>query len=98
MKQTPFHKLTAFLDKLEVYTIPYTLTRVREEALLVNVAVPGERWEIEFMADGSVEIERFCSSGPIEDEHALAELFMRYAEPTNGVYTPAGLTEPVTAA
>ena len=98
MKQTPFHKLMAFLDKLEAYAIPYTLTRVREEALLVNVAVPGERWEIEFMADGSVEMERFRSSGIIEDERALAELFARYDEPTNGVYTQTALTEPVIGA
>lgn len=86
MKQNPFMNLMAFLDKLETHDIPHTLTRVREEALLVNVAIPGERWEIEFLTDGSVEIERFCSSGDITDESSLAELFARYSEPINGLY------------
>ena len=72
--------LLHFLNKLEAHAIPYTLTRVREEALMINIAVPGERWEVEFLCDGGVEIERFRSSGDIEDETSLGELFARYTE------------------
>jgi hypothetical protein len=59
----------------------YTLAHHREEAMMVIIAVPGERWEVEFMNDGSVEVERFTSNGQIHDESALDELFERYADP-----------------
>lgn len=81
MKKPIFTKMMHFLDRLEECSIAYTLTRVREEALMVNIVVPGERWEVEFLCDGSVEVERFRSTGEIEDETRLGELFTRYAEP-----------------
>lgn len=37
--------------------------------------MPGERWEVEFAADGDVLVERFKSVGDIEGEEALHELF-----------------------
>lgn len=69
-----------FLDNLEQARISYTLARHRDEALMVCVAVPGERWEIEFLKDGSVEIERFNSDGEIYGEEALDELFAHYSD------------------
>ncbi|MFZ4664450.1 MAG: hypothetical protein ACOYNY_46075 [Caldilineaceae bacterium] len=80
MKKPVFTKVMHFLDKLEAHGIAYTLTRVREEALMVNIVVPGERCEVEFFGDGEVEIERFRSSGEIKDETSLGELFARFAE------------------
>jgi hypothetical protein len=47
---------------------------------MVLVAVPGERWEIEFMSDGSVEIEKFTSNGEIYGAESLSEVFARYAD------------------
>ena len=47
---------------------------------MVLVAVPGERWEIEFLADGSIEVERFISDGGIYGEEALNELFANYSD------------------
>ena len=47
----------------------------------MSVALPGERWEVEFLNDGSVEIERFISQGEISGEEALNELFSRYSDP-----------------
>jgi hypothetical protein len=41
---------------------------------MVIADVPGQRWEIEFMRDGSIEIERFISSGEISGEELLPEL------------------------
>jgi len=43
----------------------------------VQVTTPtNERWEVEFFADGSVEIERFVSTGEIDSDPArLEELF-----------------------
>jgi hypothetical protein len=43
--------------------------------------VPGERWEIEFLGDGSVEVERFLSNGEICGEEVLHELLSKYADP-----------------
>ena len=48
---------------------------------MVSVALPGERWEVEFLNDGSVEIERFISQGEISGEESLNELFSRYSDP-----------------
>ena len=80
MKNKVFNNLTAFLDKLEQRKISYTLAHHREDAILVLVAVPGERWEIEFLSDGSIEIEKFISTGEISGAESLGEVFTRYAE------------------
>ena len=37
-------KLTKFLDRLDGADIHYTLSSVREGAVMVGVTVPGERW------------------------------------------------------
>lgn len=81
MSESVFGKLTALLSDLEQSGISYDLAHHRDEAIMVKVAVPGERWEIEFFDDGSVEVERFISNGEIYGAEALSELFARYAEP-----------------
>lgn len=46
---------------------------------MVHVTVPGERWEIEYFADGHVEIEIFrVAPEGMKGEEALAELFEKY--------------------
>ena len=87
MNAPPFQKLTRFLKQLEQDKIHYTLASHRDDAIMVQVAVPGERWEIEFLGDGTVEIERFISSGEIWGEEALHGLLTRYAdhEPADAV-------------
>jgi hypothetical protein len=47
---------------------------------MVIAAVPGERWEVEFLSDGVVEVERFISNGEICGEEIFRELFARYSE------------------
>lgn len=80
MKSNIFDKLVSLLQNLEQQGIAYTLAHYRDEAIMVTVAVPGERWEIEFLSDGSVEIEKFISNGGIAGEESLNELFARYSE------------------
>jgi hypothetical protein len=80
MSEQPFGKLTTFLKQLDQANIHYTLASHREDAIMVLVTVPGERWEIEFLGDGSVEVERFISNGEICGEEALHEAFTKYAE------------------
>jgi hypothetical protein len=43
--------------------IHHRLDQYRDDAIMVEVAVPGERWEIEFLDDGTVEAEVFRSDG-----------------------------------
>ncbi len=51
----------------------------RDEAIMIRVDVPGERWEVEFFADGNMEVERFVSSGGVtggvEAQRLLRDLF-----------------------
>lgn len=81
MKNHGFGKLVTFLNQLEQEKISYTLAHHRDETIMVNVAVAGERWEVEFFEDGSVEVERFISSGEINGEEVFSELFTMYSEP-----------------
>jgi hypothetical protein len=81
MSQHHFRELTTLLKKLEQAHIHYTLASHREDAIMVLVTVPGERWEIEFLGDGSVEVERFLSNGEICGEEVLHELLSKYADP-----------------
>lgn len=83
MKSDGFGKLVAFLNQLEQKQINYTLAHHRDETIMVNVAVAGERWEVEFFEDGSVEVERFVSSGEIDGEEVLSQLFAMYLSESN---------------
>ena len=84
MNQNQFDKMLAFLRRLEKAKIAYQLRHSREDAIMVRINVPGERWEVEFLEDGDIDVERFRSNGKIYDESMLAELFANYsdAEPT----------------
>jgi hypothetical protein len=69
-------KLLDFCAALDQRKAHYELLVVRPEALMVLLSVPGERWEIEFFADGHIELERFVSqgvgdAGPADLEAAL---------------------------
>jgi len=67
-------RLVEFLDKLDELKIYYRLNKIRD-SILVEVAIPGERWEVEFMCDGSVVIEKFKSDMEIYDESEFEVLF-----------------------
>jgi len=74
-------KLLDFINRLEQPKIHYTLEHNRDETVMVLVVVPGERWEVEFYADGEVEIEVFRSQGVIAGtETELERLFKECAE------------------
>lgn len=64
-----------FVRELESRHIHYNLAVAREDALMVTLVIPGERWEVEFLTNGTVEVERFRSDGNNHDESAFAELW-----------------------
>jgi hypothetical protein len=75
----PLEKLLEFLQRLDDAKIFYRLSRPRTEAVMVEIVVPGERWEVEFFADAHVEVEVFGSSTGVTDEAALDGLFKRHS-------------------
>lgn len=63
-----------FIRELDASRTHYTLTSVREGAVMVEVTLPGERWEVEFFNDRDPEIEVFVSDGTVHGPEKLAEL------------------------
>lgn len=70
----------AFLNKLDANNIFYKLNKVRTEAIMVDIAVPGQRWEIEFLEDGTVDIEKFISDKDMYDVSELETLFKEFSD------------------
>ncbi len=68
-------ELTDLLDRLDTAEFQYTLSSVREGAIVVGIDVPGEHWEVEFMNDGEVEVEIFKSDGQIFDSSIIEDIF-----------------------
>jgi hypothetical protein len=56
-------RLLSFCAALEQRRARYDVLVARPDAVMVALAVPGERWEIEFFTDGRIEVERFVSRG-----------------------------------
>jgi len=74
-------ELLDFLGRLETHHLSYRLEHNRPESITVLVAVPGERWEVEFMDDGQMEVERFASDGTISGPEKLERLFAVHGRP-----------------
>ena len=73
-------QLLDFLDKLEEHHVFFRIDRCRSEAIMVRIDVPGERWEVEFMADGTIETEVFRNGAGIESgESPLDRLFGEFS-------------------
>ena len=70
-------KLIDFLNRLESANISYTLVKTNDEYIMVNVCVPGERWEVEF-SDADIRVEIFRSDGFILNESAIKTLFVYF--------------------
>ena len=66
-------KMFDFLDVLESESVTYRLSWNRPTALMVEVFIPGEHWEVEFLDDGDVDVEVFKGQGVVGEE-ALEEL------------------------
>ncbi|EAZ88333.1 hypothetical protein [Crocosphaera chwakensis] len=77
MKTDFFNKFLTFLNQLEQQKINYQIHHHRDEAVMITVSLVGERWEIEFLDNGDIEVEKFISNGEIEGEEALKEICER---------------------
>jgi len=72
-------KLLGFIEELENRKIHFNLSKIRD-SILVEVVVPGQRWEVEFFADNHVEIEKFISSGVIYNQEEIEILFRDFSD------------------
>ena len=76
-----FEHMMRILSRLEDQGIYYRLNKVSTEndRVLIEAAIPGERWEIEIDEQSNVYIEKFVSDGSIYGEDELNALLSRYS-------------------
>jgi hypothetical protein len=72
--------LLAFLRKPDQHKIFFRISRPRDEAIMVEIVVPGERWEVEFFSDGHTEIEMFGPSSGVIDGANLERLWTQFSD------------------
>ena len=84
---TSLNELIELLEKLEEKKIYYKLNKTRNDTIMVEVSVPGQRWEIEYNTYGTspesnckIEIEKFVSNGILYDESELETLFRDFSD------------------
>ena len=84
---TSLNELIELLGRLEEKKIYYKLNRTRNDTIMIEVAVPGQRWEIEYNTYGKspefdckIEIEKFVSNGILYDESELETLFREFSD------------------
>jgi hypothetical protein len=75
---TALTNTSLLLDELNQRHVSYQVQIARSDAIMVSVAIPGERWEIEFFDDGHIELERFISNGVEEIDDATARILSYY--------------------
>jgi len=73
------------LERLEDKNIYYRLNKTRDDTIMIEVSVPGQRWEIEYntygrSTGGSIEIEKFSSDGTVYDEEEIETLFRDFSD------------------
>lgn len=84
MSITTDSKLLEVLTRLRDAGVHTALRQDRDGAVSIDVAVPGERWEVDVLSDGSVEVEVFRSDGTIAGEGELANLLRQQQELNRG--------------
>ncbi len=63
--EDPFGRLLDFLDQLEESKIHYDLKHVRD-SIMIRAYLPEGLWEIEFLRDGTLEVELFRREEDVE--------------------------------
>jgi hypothetical protein len=79
MKDNKFAQLIYFLLRIREKKIPYSLLHGHRNNIIINISVPGERWEAEFSQENSTNVRRYISKGKIYNETILLENFPELA-------------------
>jgi hypothetical protein len=61
-----FERVLDFLNRLDEAHTFYALGHTRPNSLMVSIFLPGWHWEVEFMANGSVDVERYASVAGVQ--------------------------------
>jgi hypothetical protein len=77
-----FQWLLDVLNRLDQAHIFYALNHTRPDSMMVAISVPGWHWEVEFMADGSVEVERYEAVAGVQSDPKLLEALFADADPS----------------
>jgi len=72
--------LLELLHRLKAANIHYVMSDHTEGAVMIEVAVPGERWEIELHEDGQIGVETFASVRGVGGPELLDRLFEQFGE------------------
>jgi hypothetical protein len=80
MSPAMIHDFLEVLSRLKSAHIFYRLSDHTEGAIMIEISVPGERWEIEIHEDGQIGVETFVSSGDIKGPEAMQDLFDRFTD------------------
>jgi hypothetical protein len=78
----PFRDLLEFLNQLDEAKIYFRLRHTRPDAISIDIDVPGERWEVEFVDykdEVQIEVEVFRSNGVIDGAERVHELFAKHS-------------------
>ena len=70
--------LIALAQRLDAAAISYELA-INRNAVSFMIAVPGERWEVDFLENGTLDVEVFKSDGSISNGRKLDDLFARFS-------------------
>ncbi len=65
--------LLSFLADVEE-DVDYALEVNRPDAITVEIATPGQRWETQFMTNGQIEVEKFVSGGETYRPESIEDL------------------------
>jgi len=79
MNENTLIAFLAFLGRLKAANIHYSLSDPTDGAVMVEIAVPGERWEVEFHEDGRVSVEIFRSDAGVQEGEMIEQLFDRFS-------------------
>jgi hypothetical protein len=80
MSSATISDLLDLLSRLKAAHIYYQISDPTQGAIMVEVSVPGERWEIELHEDGHIGVETFVTSGGVRGHEALQGLFERFSD------------------
>ena len=73
----PMERMCDFLGHLNEEHIAYRIQMTSEcaDSILVEIAIPGERWEVNLYTDGNVFVEKFVGTGEVFGADELNKLF-----------------------
>ncbi len=80
MTTNHLEKVLGLLKRLHDARIYFTLAHNQEDAITIQVVVPGQRWEIDCYVDGTIDIEIFKSDGAVRDVPAIDTLFRDFSD------------------